>query len=143
MNHGPKPLIEEHYHIQDLIDGQQKRVDDREDSRVRKLEGKDRQDEINDAKSVIVTDFWCHTCKEDFKSMAIKEIEMDWSCPGQNIAFYKSKCDKGHWCIRLISDKVKDSFWMNSQAVARDRGKFSNAIIQPFETGYNLLYGKR
>lgn len=140
---GPKPLIEEHYHIQALIEGQQKRVDDREDYRNRQKEGKDRLDSIKDAQLVAVTDFYCSKCREDFKSMSIKEVEIDWTCPSQNIAFYRSKCDEGHWCIRYITDKISDPFWMSSQAIARDRGKHFKDIVQPFETGYNLLYGKK
>lgn len=140
---GPKPLIEEHYHIQVLIEGQQKRVDDREDYRNRQKEGKDRLDSIKDAQLVAVTDFYCSKCREDFKSMSIKEVEIDWTCPSQNIAFYRSKCDEGHWCIRWVTDKNLDPYWMSSRAVARDRGLHSDAILQPFQTGYNLLYGKK
>ncbi len=141
--YGPKPLVEEHHHIQDLIDRQQKRADDRTYHRNQDKQKSERNDLIKEAKIVIVTDFWCEMCKKDFKSMAIKQIEIDWSCSEQNIAFYKTKCECGKWCIRLITDKERDAFWFRSKLVALDRGNHFADIIQPFETGFNLLYGKK
>lgn len=140
---GPKPLIEEHYHIQSLIEGQEKRAADRQYHKDRLKALDEREELIRDAQIVCVTDFWCNDCKKDFKSMSIKEIEIDWSCPSQRIAFYRSKCDKGHWCIRLITDRHKDGFWMRSRKMSLDRGKHFADIIQPWETNFNLLYGKR
>lgn len=138
----PKPLIEEHYHIQDLIDGQQKRTDERNYYREKGKNSQERNDLIKDAKTVVATDFWCSRCKQDFKSMAIKEVEIDWSCLTQYIAFYRSKCGKGHWCIRLVTDRQKDGFWIRSRLCALDRGNHSLDTIQPHETGFNMLYKK-
>lgn len=140
-NHGPKPLIEEHWYIQELIDGQQKRVDDKEYHREKEKEKQERNKLILDAPLVAVTDFYCNQCQKDFKSMAIRQLEQDWTF-NQFIAFYKAKCDNQHWCIRYITDKQHDPYWMRSKAVARDRGVHHNDILQPFETGYNMLYGK-
>lgn len=139
---GPKPLIEEHYHIQELIDRQEKRTDDRNSYREKEKEKEERNDLIKDAKPIIFTDFWCEKCKEDFKSMAIKEVEIDWSNPLQCIAFYRAKCTKGHWCMRLITDRHKDAFWTKSRLMALDRGNHFADTIQPHETGFNLLYKK-
>lgn len=141
-NYSPKPLIEEHFHIQDLIDGQQKRTDERTYFRDKGKLLEERNDLIKDAKPIIITDFWCKECQEDFKSMAIKEVEIDWSCPTQYIAFYKSKCENGHWCIRLITDKQRDGFWVRSRLCALDRGNHFKDTIQPHETGFNMLYKK-
>lgn len=138
----PKPLIEEHYHIQDLINNQQKRADDRTYHRELAKEAEERNGTIKEAQIVVVTDFWCHRCKEDFKSMSIKEVEIDWSCSTQYIAFYKAKCSKGHWGIRLITDKIRDGFWTRSMAIKRDQVKGHNDALQPHETGFQLLYGK-
>lgn len=134
--------IREHYHIKELIDAQTIRANDREHHRNIKKEKDERIKLIEEAKLVVVTDFWCDTCKQDFKSMSVRQFEIDWSNPAQYVAFYKTKCDKGHWCIRLITDKQKDSYWQRSRAVARERQIHSNDIVQPFETGYNMLYGK-
>lgn len=139
----PRPDIEHHFHIRDLIESQEKRVQDRNYHRNRLKDLEEREDDIKKANLVVVTDFWCDRCKQDFKSMAIKQVEIDWSNPAQRIAFYKSKCDKGHWCMRLITDKLKDAFWQRSRAIARDRGRHSRDILQEFESGYNLMYKKR
>lgn len=141
-NYGPKPLIEEHYHIQELIDRQEKRTDDRNYHREKEKERGEREDLIKDSKQVAITDFFCRQCKKDFKAQAIRLIEQDWTC-NQRIAYYKTKCFKGHWCMRLITDRHKDAFWSKSKLMALDRGNHYADTIQPYETGFNLLYGKK
>lgn len=140
--HTPRPLVEEHYHIKELIERQEKRTDDRIYHREKEKEREENEKLIKEAKQVCVTEFWCDKCKQDFKSMSIKEVESDWNNPSHQIAFYRSKCDKGHWCQRLITDKHTDAFWTKSKLVARDKGLHINDIIQPHETGFNLLYGR-
>lgn len=142
-NYSPKPLTEEHYHVQDLIDRQEKRTDDRNYHREKEKERAEREDLIKDSKIITVTDFWCNTCKEDFKSMAIKQVEVDWSCPSQRIAFYKTKCDGGHWCIRLVTDRHRDGFYSKSKLMELDRGNHYADTVQPYETNFNMLYGKK
>lgn len=138
----PRPEVEGHYHIRELIEAQEKRSDDRQYHRDKAKEKAERDDLIKEAKLVTVTDFWCNTCNEDFKSMSVKEVEEDWSA-SQRIAFYKAKCAQGHWCIRLITDKHKDGFWMKSRNIIRDRGVFYADTLQPWETNFNLIYGKK
>lgn len=141
--HTPRPEIERHYHIKELIERQEKRTEDRQYHRNRAKEKEERDKIIQDAKPYLRTDFWCERCNKDFIAFAHKQVEVDWSCPSQNIAFYKTKCRKGHWCIRLITDKHRDGYWSKSRNVARDRGKHYADTIQPFQTGFNLLYGKK
>ena len=140
--HIPRPEIERHYHIKSLIESQEKRVEDRNYHREKQKTKDEREDLIKDAKPYVQTDFWCDTCKEDFKAQAIKEIEEDWNGNGRN-AFYKTKCFKGHWCIRLITDRHKDAYWFKSRAVLKDQGEHYADTLQPFETNFNLLYGKK
>lgn len=141
--HEPKPLIEQHYHITELIERQQKRTDDRNYHREKGKALEERNDLIRDSKLVTVTDFWCDDCRKDFKSMSIREVEIDWSNTLQNIAFYKTKCDCGKWCIRLITDRHKDAFFTKSKLMALDRGNHYADTVQPYESGFNLLYGKK
>lgn len=144
MKHQPKPLAEEHWHIQELIKGQQRRVEEREYARNQSKNKAARQDDINSADVLVIKDFWCHTCKEDFIAMSVKEVEQDWSNPSQNIARYHTKHKEcGTWCIRHITDKLDDPFWSKSKAVALDRGKHSVDLLQPFENNYNLMWGKK
>lgn len=142
FNQTPHPDIEDHHYIQDLINGQEKRSDDRTFHRERKKTLAERDDLIADSKWVALTDFWCNVCKVDFKSQAVKQVERDWNA-NQSIAFYKTKCFKGHWSIRLITDKHRDGFYQRSKLMALDRGNHALDTIQPWETGFNLLYGKR
>lgn len=143
MKHDPKPLIEEHYHIQELIDGQEKRTADRNYHRNRQKDLEEREDLIKDSKFICMTDFYCAECKQDFKSIVTRQIETDWTNATQRIAFYKTKCDRGHWCIRLITDRHKDAFFTKSKLMATDRRNHIEDIIQPHETNFNLLYGKK
>lgn len=139
----PKPNIEEHHHIQDLINVQEKRAAERTYHQDRIKQNEDRDNEINAAPMKETKPFYCETCKEDFYGEAIKQIETDWSAPSQRIAFYKSKCFKGHWAMRLITDKNRDAYWFKSKRVAQDRGMHHADLIQVFETNYQLLYGKK
>lgn len=139
----PRPLVEGHYHIRELIEAQEKRSADRTHHRNKEKELEERDTVLTDSKLVVVTDFWCDHCKIDFKSIAIRHIEKDWNC-NQNIAFYKSKCRQCKtWCIRLITDKLKDGFWSKSRNIARDRGNAYADTVQPHMTGFNLLYGNK
>lgn len=142
-HHTPRPEIEYHPHIQMLIERQEKRTKDRNFHRNREKEYAERQEEIDKAKSWDVIEFFCTRCQEDFAHFAHKQVEADWSNPRQNIAFYKGKHDCGEWAIRYITDKFSDPYWLESPQVARDRGTHHNDLIQPFETGYQLLYGRK
>jgi len=142
LRHSPKPLIEEHYHIKELIEQQEERTADRTYDRNQRKERVDLDEMIAQAKTVELMDFWCNTCKKDFKAIAQKQVEEDWSNSSQSIAFYKTKCFAGHFVIRLITDKHADGYWRRSKFVALDRGRHGFDLLQPFEEGFNLLYGK-
>ena len=142
LKHTPKPLIEEHYHIQELINSQEKRHEDRITSRNKKKSIEERDGDIHQAKPFVQTDFWCDTCKKDFKSQSIKQIEDDWNAD-QRIAFYKAKCHRGHWAIRHITDREKDGFNYKSKLLALDRGNHHNDTVQPWESGFQMLYGRK
>lgn len=139
---GPKPLIEEHYHIKELIARQEVRADDREYHRAKAKGLQERMDEIKAAKAKDVKGFWCRACREDFFAETIKHVEQDWNAPTQYVAYYKAKCSKRHWCLRLITDQHKDGYWVRSRLVACDRGSHYVDTIQPHESGFNLLYKK-
>jgi len=143
MKYDPKPLLEEHYHIQELIERQEKRTEDRNYHRNIQKEKVENINLIKDAKLVDVLPFYCSDCKKDFVSMTIKQFEIDWSNSNQYIAYYKTKCDCGKWCIRHITDKFKDAYWFKSKKVSKDRGVHFADTIQPYESNFNLLYGKK
>lgn len=142
IDHSPKPLIEDHYHIQDLIKAQEKRADDRQYYRNKSKARDERMADISAADPKQLKPFWCHDCQHDFLAESIKEVEMDWSCPGQYIAFYRTKCFKGHWCMRLITDVYMDGYWTRSKRCRADQGAHFADTLQPYQTGYNMLYKK-
>jgi len=143
LRYTPKPLVEEHHHIRELIARQDARVQDRNYHKAKEKAFAERSELIEDNKPVKLEDFWCERCKKDFKGVAFRQIENDWNDPSQQIAFYKTKCFHGHWCIRFITDKFLDPYWHRSKSVRMDRANHSNDLLQSFEEGYQLLYGKK
>ena len=141
--YAPKPEIENHHYIQDLISSQEKRVADRTYHQDRIKQNEERDQDINAAPMKDTKPFYCEKCKKDFMGEAIKQVEVDWSNTNQHIAFYRSKCFCGKWCMRLITDKNSDRYWFKSKKVAQDRGNHFQDLIQGFETNYQLLYGKK
>lgn len=143
MPKGPRPLIEEHYHIGELIERQEARVRDKNMHREREKEKDERDALINDSKKVDRKEFFCRKCDKDFVGIAQLQVEEDWNGTDQRIAFYKTKCFCGKWCIRLVTDRDRDPYWRMSRLVRADRANHANDLLQPFEEGYNLLYGKQ
>ena len=137
---GPKPLIEEHYYIQELIERQEKRHDDRTYSREKKKELEEKHKDIIDAKDYAIADFLCRHCGTEFRGVTVKQVSKQFD--GSYFAFYRHKCECGRFTIRHITDKHKDPYWVRSKTVIRDRGLHFRDMVQPFQTGYNLLYGK-
>ena len=141
--HTPRPNVEYHYHIRDLIESQDKRATARNEFRAREKEKEERESLIQSTPAFVLTDFWCDECRKDFKAQAIKEVEVDWSNVNQRVAFYRTKHWCGAWCIRLVTDKNRDRYWFKSKAVRTDRGRHMLDLLQPFEEGYQLMYGKK
>lgn len=141
--HSPAPLIEQHYHIRELIERQEKRAADRNEHRNREKQREERSHEIHDSKLFTLTDFWCDKCGKDFKAQAVRQIEVDWTNPSQQIAYYRTKHWCGHWCMRLITDRYKDAFWTRSRLMRLDQGTHYADTLQPFQTGFKLLYGHK
>lgn len=138
FNQEPHPVIEEHYHIQDLIKGQQKRSMDR--SRHQSIE-KARNafiETIRGFKDREILDFWCDKCQTDFVARSQKQVDA-WA----DIAYYKIKHTCETWCIRHITDRHLDSYFFKSKKVAMDRRDNFTNLLQPFETGFTMLYGKK
>lgn len=141
--HTPRPEIEQHYHIRELIEGQEKKTADRAYHMAKNKARAERGELIADNKDFDIKDFYCTACRKDFVGAAWKQEEVDWANPTQTIAFYKTKCWCGKWCIRYITDKPFDPYFALSRRLAMERTKHVNDILQPFETGFNLMYGKK
>ena len=135
--HTPRPEVEQHYHIRDLIEAQEKRSADRTHNQNIEKQRDSFAKEVAGFKSIEVLDFWCDTCRIDFIARARKQID-GWA----EIAYYKIKHRCGEWSLRRITDRVMDNYFFRSRRVASDRGAMFKDALQPFETGYNMLYKK-
>lgn len=83
--------------------------------------------------------FYCRVCKKDYFPKRIVKVEQqDWNTHGI-FRFWRSKhCSI--WNIRLITQKVNDKFFIKSPSVCRDRRLNKEALLQPGETGFDMLY---
>jgi hypothetical protein len=83
--------------------------------------------------------FYCNKCKKDYFPKRIVKVEQeDWNTHGI-FRFWRSKhC--GVWNVRLISQKVNDKFFIKSPSVCRDRRVNKLDLLQPNETGFDMLY---
>lgn len=142
LKYTPKPLIEEHYHIQELIARQEVRTADRIYHRNKEKALAERNEEIAKAPAAKMEVFYCRECCEDFQHAALKQVEEDMDDPTILHAFYRAKCRKGHWVARLVTDRHRDQYWSRSRAVALDKAAHASDLLQPFEEGFQLLYGK-
>lgn len=139
----PRPQIEDHHHIRELIEIQEKRSNDRTLHREHEALLQERRKELASLPTRHTMPFWCSKCREDFQAETILEIEHAWEKPDEVIAFYRTKCFKGHWCIRLGLDKHRDPYFERSKAVAKDRGEHRADMLQPWDSGYDMLYKRK
>lgn len=135
FKHAPHPLIEDHYHIQELINAQQARADDRTYHQDKAKALAERENDIRTASPKELKAFWCSKCSEDFLAESIKEVVDD-------IAFYRTKHWCGKRCLRHITDTHRDAYWFRSRHVARDKGNHFADTLQPYQTGFNMMYKK-
>jgi hypothetical protein len=86
--------------------------------------------------------FYCSKCEEDYYPRRVYKREVqDWNTKGIFRYWTSNHCDT--WNTRLITDKVKDKFFINSPSVQRERRLRKLDMLQPGETGFNMLYGNK
>lgn len=85
--------------------------------------------------------FYCSKCKKDYFPKRIVKVEQqDWNTSG-TFRYWRSKhC--GIWNKRLITQKIKDKFFIKSPSMIRDRRRYKLDLLQPQETGFDMMYGK-
>jgi len=138
FKYDPHPTTEDHYHIQDLINGQEKRSSDRLRSRELKTQFNQYDKDISEWQDTLFLDWWCNVCCKEFKKIGKKYVDL-WS----KTAYYKTKCKCGDWVIRHITRRDKDPYFYHSKDLARQRVDHYIDTLQGFETNYNLIYGKK
>lgn len=81
---------------------------------------------------------WCRPCRKDFVTLAWKE----WS-PTYGSGSWFTRCpDCGGECARYISNKLRDPYYEESDALREMRGLFAKDTLQPHEYGFRTLYGE-
>lgn len=101
----------------------------------------DRTREIVDAKDKMINTFWCDTCKADFTGRAYKVVrKMPKKMP---IAWYVGFCPARHKCIKRITEKPNDPYYMRSYIVKRDRARHADDLLTPNDPRFWLLYGHK
>lgn len=85
--------------------------------------------------------FYCKVCKQDYFPKRVVKVEQnDWNTGG-TFRFWRSKhC--GTWNVRLITQKLHDKFFIKSPSVCRDRRIHKLDMLQPQESGFDMLYKK-
>lgn len=114
----------------------------RDEMRRKEKEAGSREEIINQSFPTVLHDFHCDICGKDYAARARKAVESDWNVPGQNIAYYVAKCPNDHVNKRRIVDKHRDSYFINSAVIKKQRIDFKKDSLQTFESGFEMLYGK-
>lgn len=111
-----------------------------ERERYRKAEDikTERQRTIDQAPTPWTTEFWCQVCSKDYIRLAHKIVISSYEEP---IAFYESKCPKGHYCRRRITDKMTDPYYFQSEQLRRARVELERDLIQPGDPRFKRIYG--
>lgn len=85
--------------------------------------------------------FYCKVCKKDYFPKRIVKVEQrDWNTNGTFRHWRSKHC--GVWNTRLITQKIKDKFFIKSPSMIRDRRRYKLDMLQPQETGFDMMYGK-
>ncbi|MFA6095911.1 MAG: hypothetical protein WC767_03675 [Candidatus Paceibacterota bacterium] len=132
-------LAREHDDVVKLSDVMKRNWEERD----REKRKKEIEKELNVDESIPASIFYCGKCAVDFKPPgAFKVEEDDWNTGGK-FRYWKARHTCGAWSKRLISQKLKDPFWKLSPSVKADRARYRRDMIQPNETGFNMLYGNK
>lgn len=98
--------------------------------------------DIEEGLSTKITDFYCKNCKCDYEDWKVTPVvESDWTKEGKWLAYFKSKHKCGTWNRRKITDKHTDEYWTRSSKMRRDVGNHYKDMIQPNQSGFDMLYG--
>lgn len=99
------------------------------------------ENEIKEGLKIPITNFWCDKCKVDYSDYKLTPIvESDWVKQEHHIAYWKSKHKCGKWNRRYITDKKYDPYWVKSKKMKKDRGNYYRDMLQPSDSGFDMLY---
>lgn len=101
----------------------------------------DRTREIVEAKDKWPNQFWCKTCNADFTARAHKVVsKLPKRMP---IAWWVGFCPSRHKCIRRITEKPNDPYYLHSFVIRRDRQRYRDEMLTPDDMRFWMLYGHK
>lgn len=85
--------------------------------------------------------FWCDECKSDFMGIGYKVMrKLRARLP---IGWWVAYCPARHKCIRRITDRSNDPYFVKSFIVKRDRARYRDDLLTPDDHRFWLLYGHK
>jgi hypothetical protein len=136
-------VVDEHDHIKSLKDRADRKFKERKNHEDSKKLENERESDIAEAKQSMMKDFWCDECGIDITLLAQKVVESDWTNKSQRIAYYVGQCPCGCILRRRITDSWSDPYYLVSDSLNKQRTDNYKDIVQPWESGYNMLYGHK
>jgi len=130
--------------VQRLTNRMQSRQEERDREQTRQGYLMENEKEIQEGLKARLSDFYCKKCKcdyEDYKSTGV--VETDWTNEDKCIAFFNSRHKCGQWNRRYITNKFTDPYWSRSPKMKRDRGNYYRDMVQPNQSGFEMLYGHK
>jgi hypothetical protein len=115
---------------------------------ARDRDDKERKKLIDEAPEFAPMDFWCGECKEDFSCMGEKFLATGYDLDAHQsyITFprrarYVGYCrKKRHACYRLITDKLSDPYYRESENLRRQQWQFRDAFLTPADSRFKTVY---
>ncbi len=98
----------------------------------------ERAQEIKDAPPSQMMDFYCSTCEKDFGGLGFKQV----CIPKVSVwfAWYETPCPEGHICLRYITDKIADPYFVQSPFVRAQQVEFEDSMVGPDNPRFKVLY---
>jgi len=109
-------MIEDHPDIKRLNRHLEKIWDTRETNEKREMVK--RENDINE--NIPAQIYYCTDCKKDYirnRSFKVEEVNWNGEAP---FRYWKTKHSCGKWCIRYITNKLKDPFWRKSKVMKKE-----------------------
>lgn len=136
--------MEDHDDFKKLDKIYQERFDERDREKTKEGYQKENELEVNDGIKTPMTDFYCKRCKKDYDDYRTTYIiQNDWERIGKKSSFWKSKHKCGQWNIRYVTDKSHDPYWTLSPKMKKDRGNYYRDMVQPDQSGFDMLFGHK
>lgn len=124
--------------MKDLADTLKAKTEDRERFYALQKWLHERRDDVLQAPSYVMTEFWCNTCKKDFDGSGFKQVRVP--PQGAWFAYYVGRCTQGHQALRYITDKLLDPYFRRSKRIKIQQGRYSDEMLQPWQPRFRQIY---